>query len=117
MRVSTSPMSRRRRKKWLKQAKGYVGGRSRLYRTARVTVERALAYSYRDRRQRKRQFRRLWITRINAAARQNGMSYSKFAGGLKRAGIELDRKVLAGLAVTEPAAFAAVVDAVKATEP
>jgi len=109
-------MSRRRRKKWLKAAKGYVGGRSRLYRTARVTVERALAYSYRDRRQRKRQFRRLWITRINAASRQHGLSYSKFAGGLKKAGIKLDRKVLAGLAVTEPEAFAAVVDAVKAAQ-
>lgn len=113
-RVSTSPMSRRRRKKWLKLAKGYVGGRRRLYRTARVTVERAMAYSYRDRRQRKRQFRRLWIARINAAARMSGLSYSKFMGGLKKANVELDRKVLAGLAVTEPDAFKAVVEVAKA---
>ena len=113
-RVSTSPMSRRRRKKWLKLAKGYFGGRSRQYRTARVTVERALAYSYRDRRQRKRQFRRLWITRINAASRMQGWSYSKLMGALKRADVRLDRKVLAGLAVTEPDAFNAVVNVAKA---
>ncbi len=113
-RVSTSPMSRRRRKKWLKLAKGYVGGRSRLYRTARVTVERALAYAYRDRRQRKRQFRRLWIARINAAARLHGITYSKLMGALNRANVRLDRKVLAGLAVTEPEAFKAVVDVAKA---
>jgi large subunit ribosomal protein L20 len=115
MRVTTSPMSRQRRKKWLKLAKGYTGGRHGLYRTARNTVERALAYAYRDRRQRKRHFRNLWIARINAAARINGMSYSKLAGGLKRAGITLDRKVLAGLAVSDPTAFAAVVDEVKAS--
>ena len=114
-RVTTSPMSRRRRAKWLKLAKGYFGGRSRQYRTARVTVERALAYSYRDRRQRKRQFRRLWITRINAAARLNGLSYSKLMGALSRADVRLDRKVLAGLAVIEPDAFKAVVDVAKAT--
>ena len=113
-RVSTSPMSRQRRKKWLKLAKGYVGGRSRQYRTARVTVERALAYAYRDRRQRKRQFRRLWITRINAASHLHGWSYSKLIGALKRADVRLDRKVLAGLAVTEPDAFKAVVDVAKA---
>ena len=112
-RVSTSPTSRRRRNKWLKLAKGYVGGRSRQYRMARNTVERALAYSYRDRRQKKRQFRRLWITRINAAARLNGMSYSQFMHALNSAGVALDRKVLAGLAVSEPAVFTAVVEAVK----
>jgi len=80
---------------------------------ARNTVERALAYSYRDRRQKKRQFRRLWITRINAAARLNGMSYSQFMHALNSAGVALDRKVLAGLAVSEPAVFTAVVEAVK----
>jgi large subunit ribosomal protein L20 len=82
---------------------------------ARNTVERALAYSYRDRRQKKRQFRRLWITRINAAARLNGMSYSQFIHALNTSGVALDRKVLAGLAVTEPEVFTAVVDAVKPT--
>lgn len=115
-RVTTGPASRRRRKKWLKLAKGYVGGRSRLYRTARHTVERALAYAYRDRRQRKRAFRRLWIVRINAAARQHGLSYSRLQGALVKAGVKLDRKVLAGLAVSDPEAFKAVVDVAKAAE-
>ena len=113
-RVSTGPASRRRRKKWLKLAKGYFGGRSRLYRTARHTVERAMAYSYRDRRQRKRAFRRLWILRINAAARQNGLTYSRLIGALTEADVKLDRKVLAGLAVTDPEAFKAVVEVAKA---
>lgn len=115
-RVTTSPASRRRRKKWLKMAKGYVGGRHSLYRTARVTAERALAYAYRDRRQRKRAFRRLWILRINAAARLNGVSYSRLTFGLRRAGVKLDRKVLAGLATSDPEAFIAVVDVAKAAE-
>lgn len=97
--------SRRRRKKILKLAKGYVGGRGRLYRSARETVERSLAYAYRDRRVRRREFRGLWITRINAAVRLSGLSYSEFIKGLKRAGVELDRKILADLAVSDMPAF------------
>jgi large subunit ribosomal protein L20 len=115
-RVSTGPASRNRRKKWLKLAKGFVGGRSKLYRSARNTAERAMAYAYRDRRTKKRAFRRLWIIRINAAARQHGWSYSKLIGALSRADVRLDRKVLAGLAAQDPAAFAAVVDAAKAAD-
>ncbi len=95
-----------KRRKVLKQAKGYFGARSKAYRIAKQAVDRALAFSYRDRRQRKRQFRRLWIARINAAARLNGMSYSRFMDGLKKAGSQLDRKMLADLAVREPEAFA-----------
>jgi len=91
-------------------AKGYWGGRSRLYRTAQEAVDRALRYSYRDRRNRKRDFRRLWIVRINAASRQNGLSYQLFISGLKRAGILLDRKVLADLAVRDAAAFSRLVE-------
>lgn len=113
-RVSTGPATHRRRKKWLKLAKGYQGGRSRLYRTARNAAERALAYSYRDRRQRKRQFRRLWIVRINAAARQHGLTYGALIHGLKTAGVGLDRKALAGLAHQDPDAFQAVVKVAKA---
>ncbi|MBN2433501.1 MAG: 50S ribosomal protein L20 [Acidobacteria bacterium] len=95
-----------RRKKILQLAKGYRGSRHRLYRTAKETVERSLVYSYRDRRQRKRQFRRLWIVRINAASREQGLSYNQFMSGLKRAGVDLDRKVLAELAVNHPGTFA-----------
>lgn len=113
-RVSTGPASRRRRNKWLKLAKGYQGARSRLYRTARNAAERALTYAYRDRRQRKRQFRRLWIIRINAAARQHGLTYGTLINGLKTAGVGLDRKVLAGLAHQDPDAFEAVVEVAKA---
>jgi large subunit ribosomal protein L20 len=109
-RVKRGPKARRRRKKVLKAAKGYYGARSKLFRTAKQTVERAWQYAYRDRRQRKRQFRRLWITRINAAARQNGMSYSRLIGGLKKADVELDRKVLADLAVFDPDGFRQVVE-------
>lgn len=90
-------------------AKGYRGGRSRLYRTATEAVDRALTYAYRDRRTKKRDFRRLWIARINAGARMNGMNYSQFMGGLKKADVELDRKILANMAVLDPAAFAQVV--------
>src|SRR5512135_3841941 len=108
-RVKGGPKTRQRRKKVLKMAKGYVGGRGRLYRTAVDAVHRALAYSYRHRRTRKRDFRRLWITRINAAARLHGLSYSRLVFGLKTAGITLNRKVLADLAVRDPQAFAAVV--------
>jgi large subunit ribosomal protein L20 len=94
-------------------AKGYVGGRSRLYRTAVDAVHRALAYSYRHRREKKRDFRRLWIARINAAARLNGLSYSRLMDALKKAHVELDRKVLADLAVTDPGAFSKIAEMAK----
>lgn len=100
--------SRARRKKILKQAKGYYGARSRSYRVARQAVIKAGQYAYRDRRQRKRQFRALWIARINAAARENGLSYSRFMNGLDKAGIAIDRKVLAELAVEDKAAFGVI---------
>src|SRR5881397_2361634 len=106
--------TRQRRKKTLKKAKGYVGGRHRLYRTATETVLRAGAFAYRDRRQKKRRARALWIVRINAACRQAGLSYSTFMAGLKRAGVLLDRKVLAEIALTDPAGFAKLADTVKA---
>jgi large subunit ribosomal protein L20 len=105
-RVRKQVASRARRKKYLKLAKGYRGGRRRLYRTARETVERALCYAYRDRKVRKREFRSLWITRINAALRPLGMSYSKFMGGLKKAEVAIDRKALADLAIFAPQVFA-----------
>ena len=100
---------KKRHKKYLKAAKGYYGARSRLYRTARETVERAWVYAYRDRKDRKRQFRRLWIARINAAARLNGLSYSKLMNGLKNSSIDLNRKMLAEIAVTDPVGFASIV--------
>ena len=109
-RVSHAVATKKRKKKVLKQSKGYWGARSRLFRTAREAVDRAQAYAYRDRRQRKRDFRRLWIVRINAAARRNGMSYSQLVHGLAQAGVAINRKVLADLAVRDPAAFAAVVE-------
>lgn len=99
----------RKKKKYLRAARGYWGARSKLWRIAKNAVERGWAYSYRDRKQRKREFRRLWITRINAAARQHDMSYSRFMNGLKLAGIEVNRKVLADLAVRDPQAFSALV--------
>jgi len=105
MRVKRGVNARKRRSKLLKLAKGYRGGRSKLYRTAADTVDRALHYAYRDRRRRKRDFRRLWIARINAAARLNSLSYSRFIQGLKRAHIDIDRKILAELAVSDPKAF------------
>lgn len=108
-RVRCAPASRARRKKILKMAKGYVGGRSRTLRQAKETVERALCYAYRDRRTRKRDFRRLWITRISAGCRMNGLPYNRFMEGLKKAQIMLDRKILADLAVTDPAAFSTLV--------
>ncbi len=108
-RVSTVVTSRQRRKKYLKAAKGYRGGRSRLYRTARETVQRAWAYSFRDRKARKGQFRRLWIIRINAACRAEGMSYNRFIEGLRKAEVLLDRKMLAELAVSDREAFAELV--------
>lgn len=109
-RVKRSVPSRQRRSKVLKAAKGYRGASSKLYRSAAVAVDRARAYAYRDRKVRKREFRRLWIVRINAAARQHGMSYSQFMGGLHKAGIELDRKMLAEMAVNNPEAFAKVAE-------
>jgi large subunit ribosomal protein L20 len=105
MRIKRGFKARRRRNKVLKLAKGFRGGRSKLYRTAADAVDKALMYSYRDRRQRKRDFRRLWIARINAAARMNDLSYSRFMHGLKKADVTLDRKVLAELAVSDPAGF------------
>lgn len=106
--------SRRRRKKILKLAKGYWGSRSKLITTVKHAVDKALGYAYRDRRQRKRQFRRLWVARINAAARLNGTTYSRLVHGLKQHNIELNRKVLADLAVNDPAAFTAIVAKVAA---
>ncbi len=97
----------------MKAAKGYWGGRHRLYRSATEAVDRALCYAYRDRRQKKRSFRGLWIARINAAIRLHGLSYSVFISGLKKAGINLDRKVLADLAVNDPAGFARIAQTVK----
>ena len=108
--VKKSVASRARRKKFLGMAKGFRSGRRRLYRSAREAVERALTFAYRDRKVRKREFRALWIVRINAALRPLGMSYSKFIGGLKKAEINLDRKVLADMAVVDPQGFARVAD-------
>ena len=105
--------SRAKRKKILKQAKGYWGRRSNVWTVAKNAVEKGLVYSYRDRRQKKREFRKLWIQRINAGAREHGMSYSQLMGALKTAGIDLNRKVLADLAMNEPVAFKAVVDKVR----
>ena len=114
-RVKRGVIARRRHKKIMKQAKGYYGARSRVFRVAKQAVIKAGQYAYRDRRQRKRQFRQLWIARINAGARQNGLSYSKFINGLKKATVEIDRKVLADLAVNEKAAFAALVEKAKSS--
>lgn len=105
MRVKRGSKARQRRKKVLKLAKGFRGGRSKLFRTAADAVDKALMYAYRDRRARKRDFRKLWIARINAAVRMNNISYSKFIRGLKLANIELDRKVLAELAISDPSGF------------
>jgi len=110
MRVTRSNHRKNRRKRILNMAEGYWGGKSRLHRTAKIQVEKSLQYAYRDRKQRKRQFRRLWITRINAAARENGTTYSQLIAGLKSAGCELDRKVLADLAVHDPKAFSQLVE-------
>ena len=112
-RVKRGFKARRRHNRVLKLAKGYRGAHGRLFRSAVEAVERALCYAYRDRKQRKRAFRRLWIVRINAAARQNGLSYSKLMFQLKEAGIELDRRVLADLAANDPSAFTSLVEASK----
>jgi large subunit ribosomal protein L20 len=116
-RVKRSVHGKKKRREVLAQAKGYYGARSRRYRMAKEQLQHSGVYAYRDRRDRKGQFRRLWITRIGAAARQNGMTYSTFMHGLAQAGVELDRKVLADLAVNDPAAFASLVEAAKASSP
>ena len=108
MRVKGGFKSRRRRKRVLKLARGYRAGRSKLFRTAADSVDKALMYAYRDRKARKRDFRKLWIARINAGARMNNLSYSRLISGLKKADIQLDRKILAELAVSDPTAFARV---------
>jgi large subunit ribosomal protein L20 len=113
-RVKGGIVTRRRHKKILKLAKGYFGSKHRLFKTANAQVMKSLLYAYRDRRQRKRDFRKLWITRINAAARLNGLSYSKLMHGLKVAGIEINRKMLAELAVNDAKAFTQIADAAKA---
>ncbi len=110
-RVTRGFKARRRRNKVLKLAKGYRGGRHRLFRTAQEAVDRALCYAYRDRRRKKRDFRRLWIARINAGAHMNDMSYSRLMGGLKKAGIDLDRKVLSNMAILDANAFTEVTKA------
>ena len=116
-RAKGGPKTRQRRKKVMKQAKGYVGGRRKLFRTAKETVLRAGAFAYRDRKRKKRLARSLWITRVNAACRQVGLSYSVFIAGLKRAGVTLDRKILAELAVNDPATFQKLAETVKAQTP
>jgi len=113
-RVKRSVVARARHKKVLKQAKGYYGARRKVFRVAKQAVTKAAQYSYRDRRQRKRQFRRLWIVRINAAARMFDLSYSRFMDGLNKAGVEVDRKVLADLAVHDIAAFGVLAEKAKA---
>ena len=112
-RVKRGVQARARHKKVLKQAKGYYGGKSRLHRVAKLQVEKSLCYAYRDRRNRKRDFRRLWIARINAASRQNGLPYSRFMHGLTQAGVELDRKILADIAVRDAVAFAQLAEVAK----
>jgi len=114
MRVKNGMTRHRRHKKLLKQARGFYSGRRKHFRKAKEQLERSLVYAYRDRRQRKRDFRKLWIIRINAAARLNDMNYSRFMHGLKLAGIELDRKILADMAMNNPAAFSKVAEASKA---
>lgn len=112
-RSTSAPARNKKKKKVLKEAKGYFGGRKNLYRTAKDAVEKGWEHAYRDRKKKKRNFRRLWIARINAAAREHDLSYSRFMNGLKEAGVELDRKALADLAVRNPGAFGAVVDRAK----
>jgi len=114
MRVKTGTVRHRRHKKLLKQARGFYSGRRKHFRKAKEQLERSLVYAYRDRRQKKRDFRRLWIVRINAAARLNDMNYSTFMHGLKVANIDLDRKILADMAMNAPDAFTKVADASKA---
>ena len=113
-RVKTGIVRRKRHKRILKLAKGFYQGRSRHFRKAKEQVERSMQYAFRDRKQKKREFRKLWIIRINAACRLNDMSYSQFINGLKKAGIELDRKILADMAMNDAAAFTSVVTSAKA---
>ncbi len=112
-RAKSGVISRKRHKKVLKLAKGYRGARSKLFRVANQAVMRALAFAYRDRRQRKREFRKLWIARINAAARNNGLSYNRFINGLKQAGVDINRKMLADMAVNDEKAFSQLVEVAK----
>ena len=114
MRVKTGTVRHRRHKKLLKQARGFYSGRRKHFRKAKEQLERSLVYAYRDRRQKKRDFRRLWITRINAATRLNNMNYSTFMHGLKLANIELDRKILADMAMNAPESFTKIADASRA---
>ena len=114
MRVKTGPVTQRRHKKILKLTKGQRGSKHRLFKRANEAMMKSLVYAYRDRRTRKREFRRLWITRINAAARQNGLSYSNFMAGLKNAGVEVDRKMLADIALHDSSAFGELVKTAKA---
>lgn len=115
MRTKRGWSTNRAKKRLFKRAKGYVGGRRKLLRTVKETLLRAGAFAYRDRRMRKRDFRSLWIVRVNAAVRQRGMRYSEFIGGLKKAGIELDRKALSEMAIHDPPAFDEIVEKVKQT--
>jgi len=112
-RVKSSVVRLRRKNQIMKAARGAYGGRSKLWKAAKETVERGWLYAYRDRKNKKREFRRLWIIRINAAARQNDMSYNVFMSGLRKAGIEVDRKILADLAVRDPLAFTALAEQAK----
>lgn len=114
-RVKRGVTAKKKRRTVLEQAKGYYGAKSRSYRAAKEQVQHSLSYAYRDRRNKKREIRRLWIARINAAARINGMSYSTFMNGLKKAEIELDRKVLSDMAINDPASFAKLAEVAKAT--
>ena len=116
-RVKRAVHSKKHRRATLERAKGYYGNKSRSYRAANEQVMHSLQYAYRDRRARKGEFRKLWIQRINAAARANGMTYNRFIQGLKAAGVEVDRKILADVAVTDPAAFATLVETAKAALP
>ena len=115
-RVKSQVARSKRKKKIMRAAKGARGGRSKLYKTAKENVERGLRYAYRDRRRKKRDFRRLWIVRINAGARLHDLSYSRFMAGLKRAGVEINRKFLADLAVRDPMAFGALVEVAKKSQ-
>ncbi len=112
-RTKRAVSAKKKRRVVLAKAKGYYGAKSRTYRAAKEQVQHSLQYSYRDRRNKKREIRRLWITRINAGARQNGMSYSTFMNGLKKAGVKLDRKVLSDMAINDPASFAKLVEVAK----
>lgn len=115
-RATHAPSSRQRRNKVFKKAKGFVGGRRKLYRTAKETVQKGMYYSYRDRKAKKRLFRALWITRLNAACREKGISYSKFIGGLLKAKIDINRKILADIALKDKAAFGKLVEIAKGKE-